>query len=68
MDHPQFMAKIQGAEGILNYTFNNNLLLWEALQAAGSWVFTIGRRRILDDNKRLAIVGDKVLDLALAET
>ncbi len=58
---------INGAQGVINYNFNDPLILWEALQAAGSPVHAINGRRLLDGNKRLAIVGDRVLELALAE-
>lgn len=67
MENPGITAKIQGAEKITGYTFNNSLLLWEALQAAGSPVHFIGGRRLENGNKRLAILGDTVLQLALVE-
>jgi len=58
---------IQGAQSVIDYNFNRPLLLWEALQAAGSPVHSIGDRRLPDGNKRLAILGDRVLELALAD-
>lgn len=60
-------AKIQGAQAVIGYTFKKPFLLWEALQAAGSPVLRIGNRNLLDGNKRLAILGDRVLELALAD-
>ena len=63
----QMTIKIQGAQGILDYSFIDANLLWEALQEAGSSVLSIGGKRLLNGNKRLAVLGDIVLDLALAE-
>ncbi|KAK4692495.1 hypothetical protein P7C71_g4727, partial [Lecanoromycetidae sp. Uapishka_2] len=60
-------AKIHGAEAIIGHTFANQLLLWEALQAAGSPVHMVGTRRLDNGNKRLAVLGDTVLQLALVE-
>ena len=62
------MNSIHGVEEIINYTFINHSFIWEALQAAGSPVQVIGNRRLVEGNKRLAILGDSVLLLALAET
>ncbi|KAL9607914.1 MAG: hypothetical protein Q9167_007217 [Letrouitia subvulpina] len=56
----------QDAENIIGYQFNDSLLLYEAFQAAGSW--SSGHRMFPEGNKRLAVVGDTVLQLALAET
>lgn len=62
------MTKIHRAQDIIGSTFKNPLLLWEALQAAGSPVQFIGTRRLPDGNKRLAIFGDRVLELVLSES
>lgn len=67
MANPGMTAKIQGTETIVGHTFNNPLLLWEALQAAGSTVLFVGNRRLENGNKRLAVLGDTVLQLALVE-
>lgn len=67
MANPGMTGKVQGAEAIIGRTFNNRLLLWEALQAAGSPVLLIGNRRLENGNKRLAVLGDTVLQLALVE-
>ena len=61
------MNRIHGVEAIIGYQFTEHSRIWEALQAAGSPVQVIGNRRIVDGNKRLAVLGDVVLDLALAE-
>lgn len=64
---------------ILGYKFNKPKILWEALQApgaifrsgeisgAGGIRHSVGYQRLPDGNKRLAIVGDTVLKLALVE-
>lgn len=57
--------KLRGAEAVTGHTFSNPLILWEALQAAGSNVHHIGNRLTPDGNKRLAMLGDAVLKLAL---
>lgn len=62
------MTSIQGVENIIGYKFTNLSMIWEALQAAGSLVPVVGNRRLVDGNKRLAVLGDTVLQLALAET
>lgn len=57
--------KVEGCQTAIKYRFNDPELLWEALQAAGSPVFAIRGRRLLDGNKRLALLGDTVLKLVL---
>lgn len=61
------MTKILGIEALIDYKFTSRLLLWEALQASGSPVRTIGDRSLgTDGNKSLAIVGDRILDTVLS--
>ncbi|CAJ2512787.1 Uu.00g009060.m01.CDS01 [Anthostomella pinea] len=60
-------AKIAMAETILNYQFQQQLLLWEALQAAGNGVLRVGNRVLAEGNKPLAGIGDKVLGLCAAQ-
>lgn len=55
----------RAVEGIIGYRFSDRLILWEALQAAGSPVTSAGTRRFPDGNKRLAVLGDAVLKLVL---
>jgi hypothetical protein len=56
----------QELEALLKYTFVDPDILWEALQAAGNGVAIIGERQLDNDgNKRLALVGDAMLRLAL---
>ena len=54
-----------GVESIISYNFSDSLILWEALQAAGSTVRSAGTRRFPDGNKRLAVLGDTILKLVL---
>lgn len=49
----------------LGHIFDNPNLLWEALQAAGNGVTQIGERKIEDGNKKLAMLGDTILKMAL---
>jgi ribonuclease III len=67
MDHPRMMEKVQACEAIIDHVFNDPLLCWEALQVAGSGVSHSGTHCILNGNKRLAVVGDAVIDLILSK-
>lgn len=59
-------ATIEAVESIIQYKFTNSSLLWEALHT-NSQHPTIGGQPIPPDgNKRLAIVGDAVMQLVLA--
>ena len=70
---------VQSLQKILNYKFKNCQLLWEAVQApgavvrsgeiagAGSVRHSVGFERFPDGNRRLAIVGDVALKMALVE-
>lgn len=53
-------------EKVIEYAFQNPLLLWEALQAGGSPLCQGPEPRYASGNKRPVIVGDKVLDMLLA--
>ncbi len=55
----------RGVESIIGYHFSDSMILWEALQAAGSTVRSAGTRRFPDGNKRLAVLGDTILKLVL---
>ena len=63
----QMSNMIRGVENIIDYRFTDPLILWEALQAAGSGISSAGSRRFPDGNKRLAVVGDTILELVLVE-
>ena len=56
---------LYNVESKIGYHFIDPSILWEALQAAGSNVRQIGARRLPDGKKRLALLGDAVLKLAL---
>ena len=56
---------VRGVQSIIAYDFNDHLILWEALQAAGSCITSAGTRRFPNGNKRLAILGDTILKLVL---
>lgn len=59
---------LDAVQDIIRYQFTERLILWEAMQAAGSMVRSAGGREFVDGNKRLAVIGDTVLQLVLAET
>lgn len=63
----QMSNMTRGVERIIGYSFTDPLILWEALQAAGSGVTSAGTRRFADGNKRLAVLGDTILELVLVE-
>ena len=63
----QMLYKTRGVEDIIGYSFNDPLILWEALQAAGSGIRSAGDRHFADGNKRLAMLGDAILKLVLVE-
>ena len=70
---------VQLVQSRIGYTFKDTRLLWEALQApgsilrsgeisgAGSERHSVGFQRLPDGNRRLALVGDSVLKLALVK-
>ena len=58
----------EAVETITGYYFVNSDWLWEALQAAGSDVTMIGSKSIPEGNKRLAVVGDTILNQALIDS
>ena len=61
------MTKVQGVETVINYTFTEPLILWEALQATGNGIRSVEMRTFADGNMRLALVGDAILKVALLE-
>ena len=63
----QMTDKIQGVENAIGYQFDDQAVLWEALQAAGSGVTSINGRPLTDGNKRLALLGDAIVNVALIE-
>jgi len=49
----------------LCHIFADPNLLWEALQAAGNGVALIVERKVEDGNKKMAMLGDSILQLAI---
>lgn len=70
---------VRKLQNIIGYKFNNAQYLWEAVQAPGSIIrsgeisgagtirHSVGWQRFPDGNRRLAVLGDTVLKLALVE-
>lgn len=58
---------VQNVQSTIRYRFKYPLLLWKAMQAAGSNILTISSRPLPEGNERLAIVSDAVLKLALTK-
>lgn len=56
------ITTIEAVESLIQYRFNHSALLWEALQCPSS-----PHAKHPNGNKRLAIIGDSVLQLSLAE-
>ncbi len=59
--------RIYAVETLVQYRFHNPALLWEALQGPSVIIDSTGKPVPPDGNKRLAIVGDAAIRLALAE-
>jgi hypothetical protein len=59
-----FGDKIISLETIIDYSFKDKSTAWEALQLAGNGFST---KFITNGNKRLAIVGNLVIDTVLSE-
>ena len=57
---------VQGVQSVIGYTFADPYLVREAVSAAGS-IVAAGPRRFPNGNKRLALLGDTILQFALAE-
>lgn len=64
----QYQLKLERAEAIIGYHPQKpeKYYLWEALQVAGSGHTRISGRSAYNGNKRLAIVDDSAMALALA--
>ena len=67
MDHRDMHPKVQECQKILGYDFSNQHLCWEALQMAGNGILSAGQRQIPNGNKRLAILGEYVIDLVMSQ-
>ncbi|KAL8963627.1 MAG: hypothetical protein Q9183_004988 [Haloplaca sp. 2 TL-2023] len=62
------LSQVRACEIKIGYVFNNPLLLWEALQADGAWTVLAAGDGLPGGHKRLAIVGDRLLELLLVVT
>ncbi|KAH6656052.1 ribonuclease III domain-containing protein [Truncatella angustata] len=58
-------SKLEIAQKVIGYDFNDPDILWEALQAAGNGASSVRFRTIFEGNKRLAMLGDAVQKLEL---
>lgn len=75
----QMAPTVAIAQRRIGHEFKNALFIWEALQAPGSIVrssqvqgtgttrHSVGFQRFADGNRRLAVLGDTVLKLALVQ-
>lgn len=73
----QMAPAVSLVQKTIGHEFRNALYIWEALQAPGSIVrsgqiqgvgtkrHSVGFQRFTDGNRRLAVLGDTVLKLAL---
>jgi hypothetical protein len=60
--------RLTGVENQINYKFNDQNCLWEALQAPGSGVLFVGTRRLTSEgNKRFALKEDAAIKYGLVE-
>ncbi|KAL8867536.1 MAG: hypothetical protein Q9174_005603 [Haloplaca sp. 1 TL-2023] len=60
------LSFVHACEAKIGYDFKQPLLLWEALQADGANPVLLAPRLFPQGHKRLAIIGDKLLDILLA--
>ncbi len=66
------LTKTKACQEIIGYRFCDPTLLWEALQAKGSYTCAMldeqaTNSRYKAGNRRLAIVGDEVMNVLLSE-
>ena len=54
-------------QAIIDHVFNDSALLEEALHAAGTRYQNVHGRLVLGNNKRLALLGDKILHLVVVD-
>jgi hypothetical protein len=57
--------KLQFCESLIAYTFNDKLLLCQALQTSGTYINWRGNYTRVPKNTRLAVYGDIALNMAL---
>ena len=66
MNHSTALLKIQRCQEIIRHEFTDQNLCWEALQMAGNGTKAAGPRKIPNGNKRLAILGEYVINLVIS--
>lgn len=67
LNEPSQQLCIETLQYQLEYTFTDPLLAWESLQLAGNGNVSLAPGRFaMEGNKRLAIVGDAIIDAILA--
>lgn len=64
----QFQIKQLEVQNIIGYTFKAPKHLHEALRAARAREANVGNERMADGNRRLAMIGDAAMKLALSLT
>ena len=67
MSNPQTNNILSAVETIIDYIATDKTLLWEALQGGGLCYDLNGNKLPSDGNKRLAMVGDAALKMALMD-
>lgn len=66
MSRSTALRKVQRCQEIIKYEFIDQDLGWEALQMAGNGTKVAGSREIPNGNKRLAILGEFVINVILS--
>ena len=60
------VTALDGMQELINYTFVDSEILWEALHVPGAMTaYRITGRNLSDGNKRLALLGDAIMESAL---
>ena len=67
LSNTRMISSTQGVSVLIAYPIREPFIFWEALNAPGSGITSIGTRRFPDGNKRLAMLGDAVLKSALLQ-
>lgn len=60
-----FQSRLDALEALVTRSWSDRELLLEAVAIPGCGIFQAGTRQIREGNKRLAMIGDSVLDLVI---
>ena len=60
-------CRVQSAQLIIKRSFHDDMFIWEALQAPGSTITSSSNLHFPEGNKRLALLGDAVLRMAIVK-